>query len=52
MTAAGYKHAEVTDQIIATFYKVYNTHGWGFLEKVYQNSMEVAFQKQGIAAIP
>ena len=37
----GYKmlHADITDKIIKTFYKVNNTLGFGFLEKVYENAM-------------
>ncbi|GIV28365.1 MAG: hypothetical protein KatS3mg027_2179 [Bacteroidia bacterium] len=34
-----YKHKDVTDKIIKAFYKVYNTLGYGFLEKVYENAM-------------
>ncbi len=34
-----YKHAEITEKIIQAFYKVYNTLGHGFLEKVYENAM-------------
>ena len=30
-----YKYTEVTDQIIRVFYTLYNTLGYGFLEKVY-----------------
>jgi GxxExxY protein len=33
------KHAAITEQIIGAFYKVYNTLGYGFLEKVYENAM-------------
>jgi len=47
-----YRHAEVTERIIAAFYKVYNTLGYGFLEKVYQNSMEIELKTQGLTAIP
>lgn len=45
-------HGEVTDQIIRAFYKVYNTLGFGFLEKVYENSMVIAFKKAGIHVVP
>jgi len=31
------KHEEITEKIIQAFYKVYNTLGYGFLEKVYLN---------------
>ncbi len=30
------KHEDLTERIIAAFYHVYNTLGWGFLEKVYR----------------
>ncbi len=33
------KHRDITDQIINAYYKVYNTLGFGFLEKVYQNAL-------------
>ncbi len=32
-------HEEVTDEIIAAFYSVYNGLGFGFLERVYQNAL-------------
>jgi GxxExxY protein len=47
-----YKHADVTDRVIAAFYKVYNTLGWGFLEKVYHNALEIELKEQGLSAIP
>ena len=46
------KHAEITEKIIGAFYRVYNTLGYGFLEKVYQNAMVVELQRQGLKAIP
>lgn len=36
-------HADITDKILSSFYKVYNTLGYGFLEKVYENSLMVEF---------
>ncbi len=33
------KHSDVTGNIIKAFYKVYNTLGYGFLEKVYENAL-------------
>ena len=33
------KHEEITNKIIEAFFKVYNTLGYGFLEKVYRNAM-------------
>src|SRR5262245_36381360 len=35
------KHEEVTNKIIKAFYKVYNTLGYGFLEKVYLNALYI-----------
>ncbi len=47
-----YTHAEITERIIAAFYSVYNTLGYGFLEKVYQNAMEVEMTVRGLAIVP
>jgi GxxExxY protein len=33
------KHQDKIKRIINAFYKVYNTLGYGFLEKVYQNAL-------------
>ncbi|HLS30548.1 MAG TPA: GxxExxY protein [Flavobacteriaceae bacterium] len=41
------KHSDITDKIIKAFYKVYNTLGYGFLEKVYENAMFVELRKMG-----
>lgn len=35
-----YLHQELTSRIIEAFYKVYNTLGFGFLEKVYENALK------------
>ena len=32
-------HRELTEQILAAFYEVYNELGYGFLERVYQNAL-------------
>lgn len=34
-----FKHTDITDQIIKAFYTVYNTLGYGFLEKVYRKAL-------------
>ena len=44
------KHKEITDNIIKIFYKVYNTLGYGFLEKIYENAMMIEFRKSCIPA--
>ncbi len=41
-----YKHSELTGQIIAAFYDVYNTLGSGFLEKVYENALAHELRKR------
>lgn len=41
-------HGEVTDAIIKSFYHVYNTLGYGFLEKVYENSLKITLRKLGL----
>jgi GxxExxY protein len=38
----GFKHGEITQKIIRVFYEVYNELGYGFLESVYEKSLEVA----------
>ena len=46
---AEYKHAEVTEQIIRAFYTVYNTLGYGFLERVYVKALLLELKKLGLA---
>ncbi len=46
------KHENVTEQIIAAFYKVYNVLGYGFLEKVYQGAMAIELRKHGLSIKP
>ena len=49
MRKSGLLHAESTEAIIQSFYHVYNTLGFGFLEKVYENSMRVSLEAAGFA---
>ena len=44
-------HKELTDRIIACFYKVYTNLGYGFLEKVYEHAMLIELNKNGLKAI-
>jgi GxxExxY protein len=46
-----FKYKELTEKLIQVFYKVYNTLGYGFLEKVYENDFLVELKRQGINAI-
>jgi len=41
-------HEDITDKIIKSFYNVYNTLGYGFLEKVYENSMSIELKEMGL----
>ena len=40
-------HSDVTDRILKAFYKVYNSLGYGFLEKVYENSILFELENSG-----
>jgi GxxExxY protein len=40
-------HQELTKSIINVYYDVYNELGYGFLEKVYQNSMYLELKNRG-----
>jgi GxxExxY protein len=45
------KYKELTDAVICCFYNVYNTLGYGFLEKVYENSLLFELKKSGLNAL-
>src|SRR3954470_10153446 len=47
-----YLHSEITAEIIKAFYTVYNKLGFGFLEKVYQNSLLLELRKSGFDCVP
>lgn len=38
---------EEVDEILKAFYTVYNTLGYGFLERVYQNALYVELKQRG-----
>jgi len=42
-----FKHRDLTEKIIGTFYDVYNELGSGFLESVYENSLAIALRAKG-----
>lgn len=37
-------HENLTDSIIGAFFRVYNYLGYGFLEKVYENSLRLELE--------
>ena len=43
-----YLCSAITKKIIKASYKVYNTLGFGFLEKVYENSLSYEIGKSGL----
>ena len=40
-------HENITKNIIKAYYKVYNTLGYGFLEKVYQKALLIELREMG-----
>ncbi|HLG35934.1 MAG TPA: GxxExxY protein [Bacteroidia bacterium] len=47
-----FAHSEITEQIIKAFFTVYNKLGYGFLEKVYENSLVIELRKLGLYVLP
>jgi len=43
-----FKYTDITQKIIKAFYQVYNTLGYGFLEKVYENAILIELKSMGI----
>lgn len=41
-------HEDITEKILKAYYEVYNTLGFGFLEKVYENALIVELQSLGL----
>ncbi len=44
-----YLYSDLTKIILRAFYNVYNSLGYGFLEKVYENSMMIELKKLGLS---
>jgi GxxExxY protein len=44
-----YKYAAVSEKVIRAFYAVYNTLGYGFLERVYINALLLEMKKLGLS---
>jgi len=43
------KHGEITDLVLKAFFRVYNELGYGFIEKVYENTLIIAAIELGLA---
>jgi GxxExxY protein len=46
-----YQHSEITGQVIKAFYEVYNTLGYGFFERVYENALRIELKQQGVKVV-
>lgn len=44
-----YLYKDLTSAIISCFYDVYNTLGYGFLEKVYENALKIELERNGLS---
>lgn len=47
----GLAHHSITKEIIGAAFEVYKGLGYGFLERVYQNALQVELLKRGINAV-
>ena len=45
------EYRPLTEKIIKAFYKVHNTLGPGFLERVYHNALVIELRKMGLKAV-
>jgi GxxExxY protein len=43
-----YLYQDLSAEIIKCFYKVYNSLGYGFLEKGYENALKIELEKSGL----
>ncbi|MDY0082687.1 MAG: GxxExxY protein [Ignavibacteriaceae bacterium] len=41
-------HENITKKIIEAYYKAFNTLGYGFLEKVYENALKIELKKMNL----
>lgn len=44
-----FKYNRITKEIIGAFYAVYNSLGYGFLEKVYENALFIELKSLGLS---
>ncbi len=48
MIRDNFLHSDITAKIIKAYYNVYNTLGYGFLERVYENALAIELKKLGL----
>ena len=46
-----YQYSDLTEKIIKCFYNVYHSLGYGFLEKVYENSLAIELKQNGLFTV-
>lgn len=46
-----FKYKDITNGVINAFFKVYNTLGYGFLEKVYENALFYELTAAGFCVV-
>jgi len=46
-----YQYSDLTKKIIGCFYNVYHSLGYGFLEKVYENSLTLELKQNGLFTV-
>ncbi|HEY3250637.1 MAG TPA: GxxExxY protein [Ignavibacteria bacterium] len=51
MNTDNFQHSELTEKIIGAAYHVYNSLGYGFLEKVYENALMKKLLDSGIKVV-
>ncbi len=44
-----FKHSDITEKVLGTFFAVYNELGFGFLESVYHKAMLIALASAGLS---
>jgi GxxExxY protein len=44
-------HSEITGTILECFFKVYNTLGYGFLEKIYERALMIELREAGLQCV-
>lgn len=48
---SNYQYSDISQSILKSFYRVYNTLGYGFLEKVYENAMSIELRRMGLVCV-
>ncbi|MES2139301.1 MAG: GxxExxY protein [Bacteroidota bacterium] len=48
MITDNFKHSEITGKILKAFFNVYNSIGYGFYEKVYENALSIELKKMNL----